>query len=220
MSLDNSVISYRAIRQLVGILGMTLPFLCWGVNVFVNHFDLLSNPLFVDTNQTLPYTPSINLKSSISHFYYTAAGPVFTGILITVAVFLFCYKGHPLNLKDDQYAWLTDNRLTNFAALCALGVVTFPTGSDEKIKDNIHIFVSSSTAGYVHLGSAALFFMAIALMCIVNFRRHPNKIVINNAEGKLYLVCGWGMLICMALLAVFSFTSLQKVSWIDRKSVV
>jgi hypothetical protein len=195
MNNDPNVISYRALRQLIGILGMALPFLCWGVNAFVNHAGFLS------------------LKSSISHFYYTAAGPLFTGILITVAIFLFCYKGYPLKREDDRVSWLTDNLLANFAAICALGVVTFPTGSEERITDNIHIFVASKVAGYIHLGFATLFFVSIAVLCIINFRRHPGRVFIRNTEGKLYLVCGWGMLLCLALLAVVSFTPLHDLSW-------
>ncbi len=213
MNTDPNVISYRALRQLIGILGMALPFLCWAVNALVNDCELLSKPLLVDACQTLAYTPDGNLKSSISHFYYTAAGPLFTGILITVAIFLFCYKGHPLKRGDDRVSWLTDNLLATFAAICALGVVTFPTGSEEKISDNIHIFVASEITGYVHLGFATLFFVSIALLCIINFRRNPSKVFIQNPEGTLYLVCGWGMLLCLALLAVVSFTPIHKLSW-------
>jgi hypothetical protein len=213
MNNDPNVISYRALRQLIGILGMALPFLCWGVNAFVNHAGFLSNSLFVDRSQTLPYNPCISLKSSISHFYYTAAGPLFTGILITVAIFLFCYKGHRLKKEDDRVSWLTDNLLATFAAICALGVVIFPTGSEEKISDNIHIFVASEITGYIHLGFATLFFVSIAVLCIINFRRNPGKVFIQSPEGTLYLVCGWGMLSCLALLAVVSFTPLHDLSW-------
>lgn len=219
MNQDTSVISYKALRQLIGILGMALPLLCWGVNAFVNNFELLSNPLFVDSSQTLAYTPDGSLKSSISHFYYTAAGPLFTGILISVAIFLFCYKGYPLKQEDDRFAWLTDNRVANFAALCALGIVTFPTGSEKLIKDNIHIFVASSVAGAIHLTFAALFFGAISVMCIVNFRRHPGKAFINTPEGTLYLVCGWGMLLCLAMLAAVGFTPLHALPWIPDSFV-
>lgn len=204
MSAKNNIylISYRTLRQLIGILGILLPFLCWGVNTFVNHFDLLNNPLLVDKSQTAEYIAGADLKPSISDFYYTPAGPLFTGILITVAIFLFCYHGYPENKKEDRFSWLTDRRVSAFAACCALGIVIFPTGSVQKITDNIHNYVSSQQAGTLHLIFAALFFFSMAMMSIINFRRHPGKILIMNAKGKLYLICGVGIIACIILLGI------------------
>ncbi len=214
MNTHNYVISYYAIRQLIGILGLLLPFLCWAINGFVNHFDLLNDPRFVDLSQSAAYHPGLNLKSSISHFYYTTAGPLFTGILVTVAVFLFCYNGHPLKKNDDRFAWLTDKRLTVFAAICALGIVIFPTGSEEKITDNIHIYVSSKGAGNVHFIFAALFFLSIAILSIINFRRQPGKKVLRGSKGTLFLICGWGMITCLLLLFVYSIVPYRFVHWL------
>ncbi|MBN9352200.1 MAG: hypothetical protein J0H55_16090 [Chitinophagaceae bacterium] len=89
---DSYLISYHALRRLIGILGILLPFLCWGVNAFVNYLNLLNNPGLVDISQSQVYEAGADLKSSVSHFYYTTAGPMFTGILITVSIFLFCYN--------------------------------------------------------------------------------------------------------------------------------
>lgn len=196
------LISYRTLRQWIGVLGILLPLLCWGVNTFVNHFDLLNNSLFIDTSQTAVYIAGADLKPSISDFYYTASGPIFTGILITVAIFLFCYAGYPENKKEDRFSWLTDRRVSAFAACSALGIVTFPTGSVQKITDNIHNYVSSPQAGTLHLIFAALFFLSMATMSIVNFRRHPHKELIMNAEGKLYLTCGVGIVVCILILGI------------------
>ncbi|HEX4875589.1 MAG TPA: hypothetical protein VFV31_02885, partial [Chitinophagaceae bacterium] len=74
--------------------------------------------------------------------------------------------------------------------------------SAEKITDNIHIFVSSGLAGQLHLGFAALFFLAMSLLSLINFRRQPAKQMLHNAEGRVYLICGWGMLLCLLVLAV------------------
>ncbi|MBX2925482.1 MAG: hypothetical protein KF746_25010 [Chitinophagaceae bacterium] len=205
------VISYHAIRKLIGVLGLLLPFLCWGVNSIVNALDILNDGRFVDLSQSAAYVPGSGLKSSISHFYYTASGPIFTGILTTVSVFLFCYKGYPVQKNKDVWYWLTDNRVATFAAICALGIVALPTGSEEKITDNIHIYTASAGAGRIHLTFAALFFLAMAVFCIINFRRHPDekKKLKTDREGKLYLVCGWGMIASLIILAVYSFSSLH-----------
>ncbi len=216
MAASSYVISYHAIRKLIGILGLTLPFLCLGVNSIVNGLDLLNDSRFIDDEKSRPYLAGANLKSSISHYYYTAAGPIFTGILITVAIFLFCYKGYPLQRRKDYWYWLTDNRLATFAAGCALGIVALPTGSGEPITDNIHIYVASEGAGSMHLIFAALFFLAMSVFCIINFRRHPDepRKLKTDREGKLYLVCGCGMIASLLILAVYSFTPLSKTAWL------
>lgn len=215
-NISPSLISFRALRQLIGILGIALPFVCWGVNTFVNELNLLNNPLLIDAHQHTPYDPAGNLKSSISHFYYTAAGPLFTGILITVGIFLLCYQGYPKNPEQDRLPWLTDRLLASCGGIFLLGVVVFPTGSDEVITDNIHIFVSSTIAGYIHLGFAGMFFVAMAVMAIVNFRRNPGNKLIRNREGILYLVCGWGMLVCLLVLLVAMIGKWEDKGWVPH----
>lgn len=210
---NNYVISYYTLRKLIGKLAILLPFLCLAVNMVVNNFDLLNNPLLIDDQQMNIYTPDGNLKSSISHFYYTASGPLFVGFAITVSVFLFCYIGYRPSKKDDKFAWLTDNRVTSFAAICLLGVVIFPTGSEKPITDNVHIFVSSKTAGMLHLFCAGLFFLAMSVLSIINFRRHPGKVFIKDAEGTLYLICGWGIIGCLVVLGI-TFFAFKNVNWI------
>lgn len=213
------LISFRTLRQLIGYLGILLPLMCWLVNLFVNHLNLLNNPVFVNLEFSQPYVAGSDLKPSISDFYYTTAGPLFTGILLTVAIFLFTYNGYPKNKKDDRYPWLTDKLICNFAAICALGIVVFPTSSSEPVTDNIHIFVSSHSAGIIHLAFAAMFFLAMAVMSIINFRRNPGKVLIMDAEGKLFLICGWGIITCIVILAVFSFLIPQSENWLWGKSV-
>jgi len=203
---NSYLISYRTLRRLIGILGILLPFMCWAVNAIVNRSGLLTNSRFVDLKQTAVYHAGPDLKASISHFYYTTAGPVFTGILITVAIFLYCYNGYKQNRVEDRFPWLTDKKITAFAATCALGIVMFPTDSPMKITDNIHIFVSSRMAGTLHLSFATLFFLSMAVMSIINFRRHPGKVLLNNAKGRLYLVCGWGIIACILAMGVYAIT--------------
>lgn len=198
---DDFLISYLTLRRLIGYLGILLPFLCWSVNALFNHINLLNNPLFVDESQSAVYIAGADLKSSISRFYYTTAGPLFIGVMTTVAIFLFCYKGYR-EREEDRFSWLTDKLVTTFAACCALGIVVFPTGSTDRITDNLYIFVTSELVGKIHLGFAAAFFFSMALMSIINFRRQPGKQLLKNVEGRLYLVCGWGIIVCLLLLLI------------------
>lgn len=209
------LISYLTLRQLIGVLGILLPFLCWGINSLVNYFDLLHNPWLVAHLET-DYLAGANLKSSISHFYYTAAAPLFIGILISVAIFLFTYNGYTPNPQNDRWVWLTDKRISTFAACCLLGIVVFPTDSYAHLKDNLFIFETTGLVGKIHLSFAALFFISMAVMSIINFRRQPNKRLISDGEGKTYLICGWGIICCL-LIVTITFLINSTGSWLGGK---
>lgn len=104
--MDSHVISFRTLRRLIGVLGILLPWACWAANALVNNLDLLNNKKLAILSGTNPYMPLGNLKSSISHFYYTASAPLFIGIIVTVAIFLFCYKGYDYQKDRDKTPWL------------------------------------------------------------------------------------------------------------------
>jgi len=197
------LISYRTLRLLIGVLGILLPFICWGVNAFVNQLNLLNNPFFIDESQSTAYYAGSNIKSSVSFYFYTTAGPLFTGILITVSIFLFAYTGHPRDDANDRFPWLTDKAVTSFAACSALGIVAFPTNSVEIITDNIYRYVASEQVGKLHIAFSTLFFLSMALISIVNFRRQPQRGLLTDTKGKLYLICGWGIIVCIMLLVAY-----------------
>jgi hypothetical protein len=73
MSEDSLVISYMTLRQVVGILGMALPFVVFLGGKFIFKTDI---------------------QSSISSYYYTGMRDVFVGILWTIGFFLFSYRGY------------------------------------------------------------------------------------------------------------------------------
>ncbi|MCZ8216416.1 MAG: hypothetical protein O9262_09280, partial [Cyclobacteriaceae bacterium] len=65
-----------------------------------------------------------------------------------------------------------------------------------------HIFVSSDAAGTGHLIFAALFFVTMSVFCIVNFRRDGDKPLRKDAEGKIYMLCGIGILLVLITLLI------------------
>lgn len=197
-----AVISFINLRKTIGWLGMLLPFILLLVNYFINRTNLLNNPLFVNTKHSLPYTPGTAWKASISHYYYTTAGEIFTGVLIAVALFLFVYKGYP---KKPGEKGLSDNALTTIAGIAALGVVVFPTAASNGIKDNLRTFISSDTAGIIHFVAATIFFVALSVLSMVNFRRTGDPATFGKEkEHRIYLICGIAMLSCILLLAIYS----------------
>jgi hypothetical protein len=73
---DHLLISYLTLRKTIGWLGLLLPVVLFFGNYiisFVTEYENSCNPF----------------KSSISHYYYTRMGEIFTGTLCAVSLFLF-----------------------------------------------------------------------------------------------------------------------------------
>src|SRR6185369_17317156 len=106
--------------------------------------------------------------------------------------------------------------MTFLAGLFAVGVVIFPTSSDTLISDNIRSFLSSSNTGYIHFTFAALFFITLASICIINFRRAQK--IEDFGKGKddnFFRICGIVMLVCIAVIFIYSVFLEQKIKWLD-----
>ncbi len=203
---DEMLISYLTMRKVIGWLGMLLPFVLLFGNYIINHINILNNKWFVVINNDCikSYSAVGSFKSSISHYYYTTMGEIFTGVLSAVALFMFCYKGHA---KREKERGLSDSFVTNAAAAFAFGVVIFPTSTAENccITDNIRSFMSSQNTGYIHFTFAALFFIALSYMCLVNFRRSGEiNVTGKDSRRTIYLICGLVMLACLLIIFVYA----------------
>ncbi|MBL7702177.1 MAG: hypothetical protein JNM14_08000 [Ferruginibacter sp.] len=213
---DNLVVSYLAIRRTIGWLGLLLPFMLLAGNYVVNSLNILNSSFFIRTDcYTTPYKDAGSFKFSISHYYYSSVGELFTAVLCAVALFMFCYKGHKLRLGERG---LSDSAMANLAGIFALGVVVFPTASTYCISDNMRSFLSSDNTGYIHFGFACLFFITLAFMSMVNFRRTEKREDFGKQKNhKTYLACGIVMLACLALIAIYSiWIQPLKISWLDK----
>jgi len=89
--------SYLGLRQTVGWIGISLPFV------------LVIGVLLIPGGTTI--------QDSISHYYHTGMRDVFVGALCAVALFMFFYSGYD---KWDDWAG-------NLAGVFAMGVAWFPT---------------------------------------------------------------------------------------------
>jgi hypothetical protein len=197
------VISFLSLRKSIGFLGILLPWACWGINTLFNKLDLIHNEKWAFLNPKAFYETSGLLKESISHFYYTYAGPLFTGILITVAVFLFSYKGYDDKGKKQKISWITDRWVTLSMGIAALGIVVFPTTLENPTTDNLYIFGAQPMAGRIHLFFAAVFFLLMVVLCLVNFRRQSEEKDFGKDKYDLvFRLCGYSMLICIAAIAL------------------
>lgn len=207
------VIDYLTLRKAIGWLGILLPFALLIGNYVVNNLDVLNQSFFVRTECQTPYVPDGSYKISISHYYYTTTDELFTGVLCAVALFMFCYTGHPLRQGEKG---LSDKTMTNLAGIFALGIVVFPTSSESCIKDNMRTFLSSDFTGSIHFISAALFFITLSILSIVNFRRTDSKELFGKKDFHgLYLWCGRVMLLSLLLILIYKVFLEGKIPGLD-----
>ena len=191
------LLSYMRMRKTIGWLGMLLPFVLLFGNYFLNHGGFFNNDWFVQINEDYSYQNQGSFKNSVSHYYYTTMGEIFTGTLFAVGLFMVCYKGHP---KRDEDKGFSDNVMTNLAGLFAMGVAIFPTTARFPLQDNLRSFISTGSVGNIHYIFAGLFFFTLAVMSMVNFRRskEPGRFG-KGPDDPFFLTCGIIMLACLAL---------------------
>ena len=97
---NDQVISYYALRILIGATGLLLPLLLVIGNLIANN--------------------SLQIEFSVSDYYdNSTAGDILVGVLFVLGFFLMTYKGY------DK----TDSRVANLGCVFALGVALFPTTS-------------------------------------------------------------------------------------------
>ena len=132
------------------------------------------------------------IQRSISSYYHTDMRNVFVGTLCVIGFFLLSYKGYE---RSDDIAG-------DLGCLFAVGVALFPTTPD-----------SASTTqtlwiGYAHNTFATLFFGTLIYFSLFLFTKtDPNKSPSRKKRQRnaVYRVCGYTMVICILLIAIFSF---------------
>ena len=205
------VISYLALRQALGYLGLALPVL------LLTYAGLMPR----------------GMQPTISHFYHTGMGDVLVGILCAIGVFLFAYKGYAPTSVEAASSRLRDKiqdkHVARLAGLGAIGVALFPI--DPELSSTCLKAVSQhqidpktciqSGATFhpnlLHTISAFVFFGATAIFCFVLFPRgagtqanlvqkgdHTVARIAPTPRNRYFLICGW--VITFAIVAlVFDF---------------
>lgn len=178
------LISYFYLRKAVGLLGFALPVVL-----------VVGSVLFGNCNE---------IQSSISDYYHTLMRDVFVGILSAIALFLFAYKGY-----DKQ-----DNIAGTLASLFALGVAIFPTSPDKPLpvcdvpSCNIPSVITNPFISNLHFIFATLFFLVLTYFSLFLFTKTKNvqtQTKQKKIRNSIYQVCGYIMLVCIALIAVYFF---------------
>ena len=175
---DNDyTISYLLLRQLIGILGLCLPFAL-----------LFGNKLLGSTAW---------LQPSISHYYYSYMHIAFVGVLCVLGGFLITYRGKST----------LENRVSNFSGAFAFGVAIFPTEFKGYIgNDYLNPIIWHSWFKAVHFGCAGLLFLCFAFFCLKIFQesdagKAPSQYdAKKKLRNKIYRYCGYGILASIVII--------------------
>lgn len=185
-------LSTQAHRQLIGILGLSLP---WAV-------------LIVARMRPMEFSGSTQLLESVSAYYWTSAVVVFEGILSALAVFLFTYQGY-----DNEYR-RRDRVAAIIAGAAAVCVGFFPTvPPDAGLAPSWWTQAMATT----HLAAAAVLFTAFIFFSLFLFPKTaaPAEVMPRDKHFRnaIYRLCGVGMIACMIWLGVARIFLNTSIYW-------
>jgi hypothetical protein len=192
---DSLLVSYRALRQLIGILGIGLPLTILFYTFIVSGCG--------------------SLELSISAYYHTVVRDIMTGILCATGVFMITYKGYD---KRDKWA-------SRIAGVCAIGVAMFPTAEPVACGIHVPIapWITNLHLHYASAGGLFLAFayMSLKLFTLTDGNMTKQK----KYRNKIYRACGYVILACIAIMLVHDLTeqywpsNIKPVYWLESISL-
>ncbi len=179
----NTNLSYFTLRKIIGWSGLLLPWAIW----------------LVDWS----YQPSI------SDYYYTTSGVLFTSVITLVGAFLISYRGY--EQTDEK---VSDNVLTWIGGILILIVAAVPTPYLGSVDDcPTPICHDSDLWGTVHFGSAAAFFIVMGYLSVFHFTRGSKPFTQGKrTRNRIYRFCGIGMWVVLGLTGLLKFVILKEDS--------
>jgi uncharacterized membrane protein YobD (UPF0266 family) len=170
------IISYLTMRRLIGILGISLPFI-----VILGGFT-----------QGEP-----GLQGSISGYYYTNMRDFFVGILSGVALFLLSYRGY--ETIDDIVA----NMSGMFALGMIFFPTAMYSGKPVRVG---MFLITDNISEIIHLTFGALFFLALSFNSLFLFtRRHPGVMgKEKKRRNTIYRFCGIVMILAIVCITMYT----------------
>lgn len=165
-------IDFLMLRKCLGVLGLLLPF-------------------------ALVISNGFKVEESISHYYYTDASVVFTGVLIAFGLFLISYKGYPK--KDGE--GFSDNAITNVAGFCAIIVALVPTAC-ALCNTGVPNWHDNTIASSIHLVSAGIFIVSMGYMSFNQFVKGEDDSLTARRRKRVYRISGIVLWTVIAILLV------------------
>lgn len=173
------LVSYLTLRKAIGFVALGIPI-----------FLVIGSIWLGDCTQ---------IQSSISDYYHTVMRDGLVGTICAISFFLFAYRGY-----DVRDFWAT-----RAAAVFALFVAFFPTiftDASEPPCNQVRPIENPLING-IHFTSALLFFLTLAYISLKLFTQTdqpPEELGKRKKNrNRIYKICGWVMLGCLALLALY-----------------
>lgn len=213
---QNTDIKFKSLRNCIGLLGLMLPI----VIVFVAKGLEKCNCL----------------QDSISHYYYTMAGPIFVGILCSLGLVLIFYptpdpKSTPYSTCNWRVCKLIkpghDGILTTISGVFAICVALCPTNSDFTSSNKCPLFYYEENLyrnGF-HYFSAAIMLLIFSYMSICIFTRANDPNWKTNKwkvwRNRVYTWSGmitFISILTIAILAIMDYLKLEFTNHIPNTS--
>jgi hypothetical protein len=170
---ENPALSYRNLRAIIGYVGLTLPVVLLLAGVVDGH-----------------------IESSISAYYYTNVGDVFTGALCVIGIFLVAYR---------LTTWAIDNIATTLAGISALGVAFFHAAPDNATLNQLRL-------SDVHLTCAAALFILLGAISLFIFPLDA----LPNQRWRTNCYMGLGALIWLSIILMPTLNALASSFYDDN----
>jgi len=171
----NLIISYLAMRRLIGILGIALPII------------VVAGGFIQDGTA---------IQGSISGYYYTNMHDFFIGILCGVSLFLLSYKGYK---KIDD---IIGNMSGVFALGMMIFPTSMFSGKVVKVG---MFLIDDNISEYIHLTFGALFFLSLSFNSIFLFTKRGPGILSKEKKRRniIYRICGIVMILAIVCISIY-----------------
>jgi len=190
-------LSGRLHRQLIGVLGLALPFMLW----------------VIDGVRTYDAATRWRPQDSISAYYYTGAVAAFVGLLVALALFLLTYRGYA-----NERHW-ADRAVGVTAGLAALGVAFFPTTAPN---DALKLPWWSTLDRDLHYAFATILFAMFAVFSLWLFRKSTSGSAMPRDKqwrNAFYTLCGL-VIVAGMLWAGIAGVKGQPIFWPESLALV
>ena len=158
---ENSALSYRNMRAIIGYVGLALPVVLLLAGLVDGH-----------------------IESSLSAYYYTKVGNVFTGALCAIGIFLLAYR---------LTSWAIDNIATTLAGISALGVAFFHAAPQNATLDQLRL-------ANVHLTCAAALFILLGAISLLIFPKDMSEEEKQQQKWRVPCYRGLGAAIWLSII--------------------
>ena len=175
---ENPALSYRNLRAIIGYVGLTLPVILLLAGVVDGH-----------------------LESSISAYYYTKVGNVFTGALCVIGIFLVAYR---------LTSWAVDNIATSLAGIAALGVAFFHAAPQNATLDQLRL-------ANVHLTCAAALFILLGAISLLIFPKDMSEDEKRQKRWRVPCYRGLGAVIWLSIILMPTLSALAGSFYNDNR---